>query len=120
MLLALIIDDTIVNYVWATIAVAIPSLVTTVVVLFRKLIAFSKPLILETVESHRGLVKKMEENVPIVGTILTKLGENQEQICSTQDKQCETLDQHGRLLEKHSETMETILVEVRCKKSTVA
>lgn len=91
---SLVIDDQVLSWIYGALALAIPAIGGTVVVLWKKFIAYITPKVTNAFEAHTGLVNEMKTQIPIVGEALKKLGE-------TQDKQCETLERHS---EKHEET----------------
>lgn len=106
MLLAFVVDDSLINWIIGTVAVTVPPSIATTIVMWKKLIAFLKPKIERLFDAHSGLVEEMKTQVPVVSQTLAKLGD-------TQDKQCQTLEQHGKILESHDQKMETILSVVR-------
>lgn len=104
--LAIVIDDTVVNWVIGVLSVIVPTVGTTIVVLWRKLIAFMKPKVESAFDAHTGLVRELKTQVPMVAETLRKLGD-------TQDQQCKTLEQHGKILEGHHTKIDEILTAVR-------
>jgi len=111
--LAITIDDSIVNWVAGICAIAIPAAGTTIVMLWRKLVAFIQPLIVGFFKSHQDsfaaqteLANEMKNQLPIVTETLKKLGETQEQ-------QCKTLEQHGQLLVDHKDQFQEFRDEFR-------
>jgi len=120
MMLAMTIDDSFINWLIGGAAVCLPAIGTTIVLLWRKLIAFIQPKIENVFKSHTELVDKMTANVPVVAdtmksmaATLEKLGDTQEKIGQTQDKQADTLELHTKKLESQHEVIQTILSEVR-------
>ena len=112
-MLALIIDDTIVNWILGTAAVVLPATGTALVMAWRNLGAYFGPLIRGLIDkvysafdAHTSLATEMKNQIPIVGETLKKLGD-------TQEKQCETLDQHSKILETHQGQLKEIMTEVR-------
>lgn len=98
MLATITLDDATLNWIYGMVAVAVPTVGGTVVLLWRKFVAYITPKVTDAFNAHTGLVNEMKTQIPIVGETLKKLGE-------TQEKQCETLDQHS---EMHKETRKTL------------
>lgn len=105
-MLAMLIDDAFVNWLLAGAAVVVPTIVTTVVMLWRKLIAFLKPMIVDAFSSHTKLVNTLDEQVPLVTSTLQKLQENQ-------NIYRERLNEHGQTLNDHGEKLDKILTIVK-------
>lgn len=110
---AVVIDDGVVNWILTGLAVALPAIGTTIIMLWRKFIAWLAPRANGAFEAHTGLINQLKTQVPIVSETLSKLGE-------TQDRQCQTLEQHGKLLEGHNTRLDELLTHVKAKSGNIA
>lgn len=65
-------------------------------------IGFIKPKVENAFDAHTTLVNTMAEQLPVVSATLSKLGD-------TQQQQCTTLEQHSKLLELHGGKLDKLL-----------
>jgi hypothetical protein len=102
MTFAIVIDDNYINWLLGLIAVALPTIGTTIVLLWKKFLAYITPKVTEAFNAHTGLVNEMKLQIPIVGKTLKKLGD-------TQEKQCDTLERHSKWHEQHAEKLNKLM-----------
>ena len=102
MTFAVVIDDNYVNWFMGLMAVALPTVGTTIVLLWKKFLAYITPKVTDAFNAHTGMVNEMKQQIPIVGETLKKLGE-------TQEKQCETLERHSKWHEQHAEKLNKLM-----------
>jgi hypothetical protein len=66
MTFAIVIDDNYINWLLGLIAVALPTIGTTIVLLWKKFLAYITPKVTEAFNAHTGLVNEMKLQIPIV------------------------------------------------------
>lgn len=97
-----VIDDTMQKAIWAAVIAAVGGLAYWARVGWLSLIGFIKPKIEKAFDSHTNLVDTMADQLPVVSATLSKLGE-------TQQQQCSTLEQHSKILELHGGKLDKLL-----------
>lgn len=105
----MVIDDGVINWIIGGAAVAVPSIGTGIVLLWRKFIAFIAPKVTMAFDEHTALVSEMKKNVPVVSETMKAMAGTLNTLGETQKVQCEDLERHGRLHAVHSEKLDTII-----------